>query len=176
MLVGIISDTHGVFPCKAEASLAKCDHIIHAGDICGPDILRQIRQIAPTTAVLGNNDFREYGEDVDKFACVVISGVLFTVTHYPHKIIARTEKLLKNNDEFVDFAGEIIAVHGHTHIARLETGSSVAPASYLICPGSLAYPRTHVGETLGFVEVESGEVKDIWIEDLDGSRILQIGS
>lgn len=172
MLVGIVSDTHGTLPLKAEDLLTKCDHIVHAGDICGPDILRQLRRIAPTTAVMGNNDFREYGDDVDKFAHVVLDGVLLTVTHYPQKIRPRTEKLLKKNDEFADSAGEIVAVHGHTHTARLETGSPAAPAGYLICPGSLAFPRTPAGETLGFAEVESGVVKNIWIEDLDGRRVL----
>ena len=126
----------------------------------------------PSTTSAHRSDDCCHGDDVDKFAHVVLDGVLLTVTHYPQKIRPRTEKLLKENDEFADFAGEIVAVHGHTHTARLETGSSAAPAGYLICPGSLAFPRTPAGETLGFAEFESGVVKNIWIEALDGRRIL----
>ena len=39
MLVGVLSDTHGVLPSAAFAELADCDFIVHAGDICGPGIL-----------------------------------------------------------------------------------------------------------------------------------------
>ena len=40
MRIGIISDTHGSLSPAAYAALADCDHIIHAGYIGGPAILR----------------------------------------------------------------------------------------------------------------------------------------
>ena len=30
--------------------------ILHAGDVCTPDVLEQLSQFAPVRAVLGNND------------------------------------------------------------------------------------------------------------------------
>ena len=77
--IGIISDTHGTLSDSALALLAEVDHIIHAGDIGGPDILRMLSALAPTTAVLGNNDFDEYGSSVGRFAHPVIDGVRFLV-------------------------------------------------------------------------------------------------
>ena len=59
--VGILSDTHGRLPLAATAALADCDVIAHAGDICGPSILTELRALAPVNAVLGNNDYDEYG-------------------------------------------------------------------------------------------------------------------
>ena len=56
LLVGIISDTHGLLRPEAAAALAGADHIVHAGDIGGPEILAALRTIAPVTAVRGNND------------------------------------------------------------------------------------------------------------------------
>ena len=39
-VIGIISDTHGQLSEAAYAALADSDHIIHAGDIGNPPILR----------------------------------------------------------------------------------------------------------------------------------------
>ena len=83
-LVGLISDTHGRLPDAALGALANCNHIIHAGDICDPGILRELQIMAPTTAVLGNNDYDEYGKNVTRFAHPVIDGVRFLVAHYPN--------------------------------------------------------------------------------------------
>ena len=54
--VGLISDTHGLLRAEAIAFLRGCDHIIHAGDIGGRNILEALSSIAPVTAVRGNND------------------------------------------------------------------------------------------------------------------------
>ena len=67
-VIGLISDTHGRLPDEALAAMADVDHIIHAGDIGGPEILHALEALAPTTAVLGNNDFDEYGSRVGRFA------------------------------------------------------------------------------------------------------------
>lgn len=83
-LVGLISDTHGRLPDAALGALAYCNHIIHAGDICDPGILRELQIMAPTTAVLGNNDYDEYGKNVTRFAHPVVDGVRFLVAHYPN--------------------------------------------------------------------------------------------
>lgn len=66
--VGLISDTHGLLRPQALEALAGSDLIIHAGDIGGSEasaqgsvdnnILRELANIAPTTAVRGNNDVR----------------------------------------------------------------------------------------------------------------------
>lgn len=52
-VIGIISDTHGQLSEAAYAALADSDHIIHAGDIGNPSILRELETLAPVTAVLG---------------------------------------------------------------------------------------------------------------------------
>ena len=85
-VIGLISDTHGQLPDEALAAMADVDHIIHAGDIGGPEILHALEALAPTTAVLGNNDFDEYGSRVSRFAHPVIDGVRFLVAHYPRDV------------------------------------------------------------------------------------------
>jgi uncharacterized protein len=56
MLVGLISDTHGLVRPAALEALKGSQLIIHAGDIGTPEVLDELRAIAPTFAVRGNND------------------------------------------------------------------------------------------------------------------------
>ncbi len=56
MVIGVISDTHGLLRGEALSALAGVDHILHAGDVGGPEILDQLSGIAPLTAIRGNID------------------------------------------------------------------------------------------------------------------------
>ena len=54
--IGLISDTHGLLRPEAVEFLRGSDFIVHAGDICDPNILVELSRLAPVTAVRGNND------------------------------------------------------------------------------------------------------------------------
>lgn len=54
--VGVISDTHGLLRPEAVEELRGCDHIVHAGDIGDPAVIRELESISPVTAVRGNVD------------------------------------------------------------------------------------------------------------------------
>ena len=56
ILIGVISDTHGLLRPEAMAALRGAEHIIHAGDVGSPEILENLAAIAPVTAVRGNVD------------------------------------------------------------------------------------------------------------------------
>ena len=56
MKIGLISDTHGYFDPRIPELFDGVDHILHAGDIGLPALILELEQIAPVTAVLGNND------------------------------------------------------------------------------------------------------------------------
>ena len=58
MLIGVISDTHGLLRPEALVVLAEVEHILHAGDIGNPDILVTLAKIAPVTAIRGNVDVK----------------------------------------------------------------------------------------------------------------------
>lgn len=171
--VGILSDTHGTLPAAASAALADCDHIIHAGDICDPGILDELRAYAPVTAVLGNNDFDEYGESVRRFAHPVIDGVRFLVAHYPSDV-----RIGFNGCPGLAAGDPIpqVCVHGHTHIPELLTGRDAYPAAWLICPGSVSRPRGGFPASVGFLEAERGRVLSVRIESLDGDVLFEAGA
>lgn len=168
-VVGLISDTHGRLDPAAFAALADCDHIIHAGDIGGPDILLELEELAPVTAVLGNNDFDEYGTKVSRFAHPVVGGVRFLVAHYPQ-------------DVRIGFGGGSgvapgdplpqVCVHGHTHVPELLSGKEARPAEFVVCPGAPFRPRGGFPRCVGFVAVKDRRVLGIRIESLDGDIVF----
>ncbi len=164
MLVGIISDTHGSLPRAAYDELADCGHIVHAGDIGGPEILEELRTLAPVTAVLGNNDIPEYGDSVGRYAIESIGGVRFLVAHTPHSLHAalsgRTSALGPGDPI------PVIAVHGHTHVPRIEHGAEAFPARLLVCPGSPTRPRGGSRPSVAKVEIDDGAVAAVRIVEL----------
>ena len=172
-LVGLISDTHGRLPDAALGAFAYCNHIIHAGDICDPGILRELQIMAPTTAVLGNNDYDEYGKNVTRFAHPVIDGVRFLVAHYPNdaRIGFNGSRAIAPGDPLPQ-----VCVHGHTHIPEILTGRDAYPASLFICPGSCSRPRGGLPASVGFIELEAGRVRAARVESLDGEVLLEMGA
>ena len=56
MLIGVISDTHGLLRPEAVEALRGSDLIVHAGDIGSAAILDELKQIAPVKAIRGNVD------------------------------------------------------------------------------------------------------------------------
>jgi hypothetical protein len=56
ILIGVISDTHGLLRPEAIEALRGSQQIIHAGDVGAPAILQRLASIAPVTVVRGNVD------------------------------------------------------------------------------------------------------------------------
>ncbi len=160
-LIGVLSDTHGRLDADAFAALAECDRIIHAGDIGGPHILRELEALAPVTAVLGNNDFNEYGTRVDRFARPVIDGVRLLVAHYPHEV---RWGFAGGGESAPGDSIPDICIHGHTHVPELLSGASARPAAYVLCPGSASFPRGGSQRSVAYIEVKDARILEVRIE------------
>ena len=80
-IVGLISDTHGLLRSEALAALRGSDLIIHAGDIGDPEILCQLRAIAPVVAVRGNIDKAEWASRLPMTAVVEAGPAVIYVLH-----------------------------------------------------------------------------------------------
>lgn len=107
IVIGLISDTHGQVRPEVHTALAGVSLILHAGDVCGDDVLDELGLIAPVLAVAGNcdppGDPRLVGHIERTF-----DGVRVHVSH-GHELGAPTpEKLLAAYDADV-------IVYGHTH-------------------------------------------------------------
>ena len=171
--IGLISDTHGRLCDDALAAMADVDHIIHAGDIGGPEVLHMLEALAPTTAVLGNNDFDEYGSQVGRFAHPVIDGVRFLVAHYPRDV-----RIGFNGCAGLAAGDPIpqVCVHGHTHVPELLTGKDARPADFFLCPGAVFRSRGGFPRCIGRMEVEDGRVLSACIVSLRGEVLMSAGA
>jgi uncharacterized protein len=79
--IGVISDTHGLLRAEATAFLQGCDHILHGGDIGGPEILEQLAVLAPVSAVRGNNDTQAWAASLPDTRLLQLAGVRVYVIH-----------------------------------------------------------------------------------------------
>ena len=107
MLIGLISDTHGLMRPEALRALDCVDMILHAGDVGGVRVLDQLRTIAPVRAVSGNTDILDAPELVAELD-LVLDGVSVHVSH-GHELGAPTPIGL------VEHYDADVIVYGHTH-------------------------------------------------------------
>jgi hypothetical protein len=124
-LIGLISDTHGLLRPEALRALAGSELIIHAGDVGKPEILDQLRAIAPVVAVRGNIDTGDWALQLPLTAVVETEPVCIYVLHDVHEL-----------DLDPAAAGFGIVVSGHSHKACRHERSGVL----YVNPGS-AGPR-----------------------------------
>ena len=123
--VGIISDTHGLLRPQAVDALDGADLIVHAGDIGSPEVLDRLSQIAPVTAVRGNNDKGPWADALPVTEVLEVGACLLYVLHE-----------LQALDLDPGAAGFQAVVSGHSHQPRAEMRSGVL----FLNPGS-AGPR-----------------------------------
>ncbi|CAD6873874.1 metallophosphoesterase family protein [Methylomonas fluvii] len=79
--IGIISDTHGLLRPEALAALKGCQRIIHAGDIGKQEVLQRLNELAPVTAVRGNNDKGAWADELPISARVMVGQLSIYVIH-----------------------------------------------------------------------------------------------
>ncbi len=125
ILVGIISDTHGLLRAEAIDALRGSDLILHAGDIGKSELIGKLREIAPTIPVRGNVDNGSWATQLPTTEIVEVGDVLFYLLHD----IAELEL-----DPVT--AGFAAVVYGHSHQPSIETRDNVL----FLNPGS-AGPR-----------------------------------
>ncbi|WP_242675132.1 metallophosphoesterase family protein [Phytopseudomonas dryadis] len=81
LTIGLIADTHGLLRPQALSALQGCDHLIHAGDIGGPQILAELERIAPLSVVRGNNDEGSWAENLPEQLILKFGRVTLYILH-----------------------------------------------------------------------------------------------
>lgn len=131
VLVGIISDTHGLLRPEAMAALAEMELIIHAGDTGTPSILESLSAIAPVYAVRGNIDTGDWARTLPESREIEIEGVKVFLIHNRKDIRSVPE-------------GVTAVISGHTHRAREERRNGIL----YLNPGSAGPRRFKLPVTL----------------------------
>src|SRR5947208_3038635 len=81
ILIGVISDTHGLLRPEATAALRGSQYIIHAGDVGAPEILEKLSAIAPVTAVRGNINKAAWAGRLPETQVLKAGGISIYVLH-----------------------------------------------------------------------------------------------
>ena len=147
MRIGVLSDTHGYLDPRAIAALRGVAMILHAGDIGTAEIVDQLEQIAPMSAVYGNVDAgsplaRRYPATLR----LELDGARIHMTH----VGGRPGDLVRSLPQ----PRPDVYIFGHTHIALLETVEGVL----FLNPGAAGRPRFGGGLSVALLDIASGGV------------------
>src|SRR5271157_3922224 len=142
MILGVISDTHGLLRPEAVEALRGSDRILHAGDVGAPEILEAFAQIAPVTAVHGNVDTQPWARTLPATEVVEAGGVLIYILHDLGQLDLKPEA-----------AGFRVVVYGHSHQPKIQEKNGVLYFN----PGSAGPRRFHLPVSVGRLLVEAGK-------------------
>lgn len=144
MIVGVISDTHGLLRPEALAALQGSNYIIHAGDVGDAAILDKLAEIAAVTAVRGNVDHGPWAQKIPATNVLEVGGVSIYILHNLHELDVKPE------------AAEFAAViYGHSHIPKQELKNGVLYFN----PGSAGPRRFKLPISVGRLTIENGKIK-----------------
>lgn len=143
MIIGIISDTHGLLRPEAVELLRGSEHIIHAGDIGSPEIIPELRKIAPITAIRGNVDTQAWAQSFAETEVVELDGVDLYIIH--------DANALDLNPQAAGFAA---VISGHSHQPKQEVKNGVLYFN----PGSAGPRRFKLPISVGRLVIADGNL------------------
>ena len=149
MILGVISDTHGLLRSEAVEALHGADRILHAGDVGDPEILDTLAQIAPVTAVRGNIDTESWAQTLPQTEVVEIGGVSIYILHDLGRLDLKPEA-----------AGIHAVIYGHSHQPKIEMRKGVLYFN----PGSAGPRRFQLPVSVGKLRIEDGRIKAELVE------------
>jgi putative phosphoesterase len=138
--IGLVSDTHNLLRPEVLDFLRGCDHILHGGDICGPEVLEALRAMAPLTAVRGNNDVGAWARRLHVTETVRFGEV---AVHMIHDL-----------KELELPAGVRVVVSGHSHKPLVHERDGVL----YVNPGSAGPRRFKLPISAGELRIAGPEV------------------
>jgi len=137
--IGLISDTHGLLRKEAVEALRGSELILHAGDVGKPEILEELRKIAPVVAVRGNVDAEPWANVLPVTAVTEANGMMIYMIHDVTAL-----------DLNPAASGFRIVVSGHSHKA----GKTERDGVQYVNPGSAGPRRFHLPITVARLQLE----------------------
>lgn len=147
--IGVISDTHGLLRSQAVQALAGAQHLIHAGDVGAPEVLVQLRELAPVTAVRGNNDVEAWAAALPEAVTFELAGARLHLLHDLAELVIAPAT-----------AGIHAVIAGHSHRAALRRSDGVL----YLNPGSAGPRRFSLPVSVAWLEIDSGIVEARLVE------------
>ena len=147
--VGVIADTHGVLRPQAREALVGCSLIVHAGDVGGIEVVRELEAVAPVVAVRGNVDVQPWAAELPESRVVEVGGALLHVLHDLERLALDPAA-----------AGIVAVVSGHTHHALIARRDGVL----FVNPGRAGPRRFHHPVSVAILRLAGGEASADLVE------------
>lgn len=146
-VVGVISDTHGLLRPEALTVLQGCDAIVHGGDIGKREVLDELREIAPVTAIRGNID--TWATDMPDSDVIEVESRRFFIVHDVNEL---------NIDPRA--AGFDMVISGHSHKPKVIEVDGVL----FLNPGSAGPRRFSLPVTLALLTIAAERIEPRIVE------------
>jgi hypothetical protein len=138
MIVGVVSDTHGLLRSALLKALADVDRIMHCGDVGDPQVLSALKRIAPVNVVRGNVDTYGPCAQLPETEVVHFAGKYFYLLH--------NKNMLDLNPVAAGFDAVLT---GHTHKPLIEYKRGVLYLNPGSCgPKRFALPISYARVTI----------------------------
>lgn len=142
--VGVISDTHGLLRPQALQALAGAQHLIHAGDVGAPEVLARLGELAPTTAVRGNNDTGAWAAGLPTAVTFELDGCRLHLVHDVSELAVTPSEL-----------GIRAVIAGHSHRPAIRESGGVL----YLNPGSAGPRRFSLPISVAWLEIDNGTLR-----------------
>ena len=143
LVVGVISDTHGLLRPEAPAALTGSELILHAGDIGDPEILTRLEAVAPVVAIRGNVDRGDLARSLPDTQVVEVEGRMIYIIHDVETL-----------DLSPEAAGISLVIFGHSHMPEIRESRGVQYFN----PGSAGPQRFTNPITVGRLRIIDGKL------------------
>ncbi|MGX4598273.1 metallophosphoesterase family protein [Faecalimicrobium sp. JNUCC 81] len=156
MIIGLISDTHGLLREEVINNLKGCNLILHSGDIGKLDIIENLNKIAKTEAILGNIDKNIDNKTILNEKIIEVMGKCIYLVHDINKVSIDLKK------ENID-----IVVYGHSHKSNIYDKDNIL----YINPGSVGPKRFKLPTTMAKLVISDESTYDEYNEDLTNNIV-----
>jgi len=165
LIIGLISDTHGLLRPEVFEALKGVSLILHAGDVGPPDVLLELATIAPVRAVWGNTDAPGRPDLVERID-EMFGGVRVVVTHGHELANTKPPQLVSA------YMHASVIVYGHTHQQLI----TKAARRLVVNPGAAGPRRFKLQPSVGKLYIVNGQadatliplgIPDEIVEDAD---------
>jgi putative phosphoesterase len=152
MIIGVVSDTHGLLRPEVIPALDGVKHILHLGDVGDYVIVKALEKIAPVTAIRGNVDRTGKCGKLPETEVLLFQGHYLYMLHDVHTI-------------HLDPAAAKFSVvlFGHSHKPEIRRHKGVIYFN----PGSCGPRRFTLPVTIGKLSLEDGSPPIAEIMHLD---------
>ena len=141
IIVGVISDTHGLLRPQVRGAFQHVEYILHAGNIGDKKVLDALHEIAPVRAVRGTADHTAWGLSLPQTNSLEVGDVAICLVH------DLAELNIKRKYDVI--------VSGHGHLAK----ENMTDGVLYFNPGSAGPQQGHLPVTVGRLTISHGKVE-----------------